>query len=111
SSMMGAVPDDQLLDVTATAMVAGGDAIARAADGRVVFVAGALPGEPVTARVVSEHKQHLRAVVSTVHEPSADRLAPPCPELARGCGACQWQHVEPDAQRRFKVDIVTDALR
>jgi 23S rRNA (uracil1939-C5)-methyltransferase len=46
-----------------------------------------------------------------VLEPSADRVAPPCPELARGCGACQWQHVSVDAQQSLKRDIVFDALR
>ena len=77
------------VDVTPTAMVAGGDAIARDGDGRVVFVAGALPGEHVRAEVVRARKSHAMARVVEVLEPSADRLTPPCPEIARGCGACQ----------------------
>jgi predicted RNA-binding protein with TRAM domain len=42
-----------LVDVTPTAMAAGGDALARLPDGRVVFVTGALPGEVVRDRIVS----------------------------------------------------------
>jgi 23S rRNA (uracil1939-C5)-methyltransferase len=92
-------------------MVAGGDAIARDPDGRVVFVTGALPGERVRAAVVRERKSHAMARVIEILEPSPDRLSPPCPEVERGCGACQWQHIAPLAQQRFKVDVVVDALR
>jgi 23S rRNA (uracil1939-C5)-methyltransferase len=46
-----------------------------------------------------------------VIEASPHRVAPPCPELARGCGGCGWQHAEPSAQLALKADIVADALR
>src|SRR5205085_2572930 len=62
-------------------------------------------------RVTEERKDFARAVVIDVLEASPDRLAPPCPALAEGCGGCTWQHVSPDAQVRFKADIVVDALR
>ncbi len=42
-------------------IVAGGDALARHADGRVVFVAGALPGEDVDVRLVEVRKDFARA--------------------------------------------------
>ena len=68
-------------------MVAGGDAIARDADGRVVFVEGALPGEHVRAEVLSTRKSHAMARVIDVvdagaHAPdhylldALDQLAP-----------------------------------
>ena len=94
-----------------TAMVAGGSALARGPDGRVVFVAGALPGERVRVAVETEHRGYLTARLLEVLEPSPQRVSPPCPELARGCGACQWQHIEVDAQRSLKRDIVLDALK
>ena len=92
-------------------VVAGGAGLARAADGRIVFVDGALPGETVTARLVDERRDFARATVLDVLEPSADRVAPPCPHLAAGCGGCTWQHIAPTAQLALKVDIVRDALR
>ncbi|HTD50958.1 MAG TPA: hypothetical protein VK771_10180, partial [Acidimicrobiia bacterium] len=46
-----------------------------------------------------------------VLEPSPHRVVPPCAELARGCGACQWQHVTVTAQQSLKRDIVLDALK
>jgi 23S rRNA (uracil1939-C5)-methyltransferase len=100
-----------VVELTPTAMVAGGDAIARDAEGRVVFVTGALPGEHVTAEVISEHRNHAMARLVDVVEASPDRIPEPCPEVARGCGACQWQHIGGDAQERFKNDIVRDAIR
>lgn len=94
-----------------TAMAAGGAALARDSDGRVVFVEGALPGERVLAKIVQAKRDYARAVVVEVLDPSAYRVAPPCPALAAGCGGCTWQYVSADGQRRLKADIVVDALR
>lgn len=99
------------LELVATTMVAGGSALARDAEGQVVFIDGALPGERVRVAVETERRGYRTAGLVEVLEPSSSRVAPPCPELANGCGACQWQHVEPDAQRSLKLDIVLDALR
>jgi 23S rRNA (uracil1939-C5)-methyltransferase len=93
------------------AMAAGGAALARDADGRVVFVEGALPGERVRARVTDARKDFARAVAVEILDASPDRVAPPCAALAAGCGGCTWQHVSPAGQARLKAEIVTDALR
>lgn len=92
-------------------MAAGGDAVARDDTGRVVFVTGALPGEVVRAELVEERRHFARASVVEVVDAVPERVAPPCPYVAAGCGGCGWQHVDRAAQRRFKVDIVADALR
>lgn len=92
-------------------MTAGGDALARDAEGRVVFVEGALPGERVRAVVTSARKDYARAVTLEVVEASPDRVAPPCVARAAGCGGCSWQHVGAGAQARLKVEILEDALR
>jgi 23S rRNA (uracil1939-C5)-methyltransferase len=93
------------------AMAAGGAALARDPDGRVIFVEGALPGERVLARVTDSRKDFARAVAVEILEASPDRVAPPCAALAAGCGGCTWQHVSATGQRRLKAEIVTDALR
>ena len=99
------------LELVPTAMVAGGTALAHEADGRVVFVEGALPGERVVARLTEERKDFARAVAVQVLDASPDRVVPPCAALAAGCGGCTWQHVAPPAQERLKAGIVVDALR
>lgn len=92
-------------------VVAGGDALARDGSGLVVFVAGALPGERVLVRRTAVRADYARAEVLEVLEPAPGRVEPPCPQVARGCGGCGWQHVEPAAQRALKAAIVADALR
>jgi 23S rRNA (uracil1939-C5)-methyltransferase len=99
---------DAELELDVTGIAAGGDAIGRDGDGRVVFVEGALPGERVRARITSAKKDFAKAVlVEVVGSPSPDRLA----EGSHECGGCTWQHVSVAGQRRLKVDVVRDALR
>src|SRR5688572_28205707 len=62
------------IEVEPATVVAGGDALARDADGRVVFVSGALPGERVIAHVVEERRDYRRADVVEILEPSPDRV-------------------------------------
>lgn len=92
-------------------LVAGGDGLARMADGRVVFVVGGLPGELVELDIVETKKDFARGVVAQILEPSPDRVTEPCPFVARGCGGCSWQHLDPARHRDAKVDIVREALR
>jgi 23S rRNA (uracil1939-C5)-methyltransferase len=100
------------LELRPESVVAGGEALARDADGRVVLVSGALPGERVTAEVTEEHRSYAKARVIAVLEASPDRLPDvPCPHVGRGCGGCSWQHVGLQAQVRAKVQLVEDALR
>jgi 23S rRNA (uracil1939-C5)-methyltransferase len=99
------------VELEITGVAAGGDGIARAEDGRVVFVEGALPGERVLVVTTEEKRDYLRARATDVIESSPDRVAPPCPAVAAGCGGCQWQHVSLEGQRRLKRDIVIDGLR
>lgn len=74
------------------------------------MVEGALPGERVRAEVVQERATLAHARVVEVLEASPDRVEPPCPEHARGCGGCDLQHAATGAQPGFKADVVRDAL-
>jgi 23S rRNA (uracil1939-C5)-methyltransferase len=99
------------VELTTTAIAAGGDAVARDADGKVAFVTGALPGERVLAEITEERHDFNRAVAVEILDAAPSRVTPPCPHVARGCGGCAWQHVELSAQRDLKHEIVSDALR
>lgn len=102
-------PHDEVVHVEK--MAAGGDAIAHLADGRVVFVDGALPDESVRVAITTNKRDFAKALVVEVIHASPHRVAPPCPELAKGCGGCGWQHAAPEAQLQWKADVVADALR
>ena len=86
--------------------------MARAPDGRVVFVRHGLPGERVRAVVTSETAHFLRADAVAVLQASADRVEPPCPYAGPGrCGGCDFQHVALPAQRLLKAQLVEEQLR
>lgn len=78
-------------------------------DGRAVFIAGALPGERVRARIDRRRDGELAATLEQVLEPSPDRVEPPCPHHGV-CGGCSLQHLEPAAQVRAKQSIVLGTL-
>jgi 23S rRNA (uracil1939-C5)-methyltransferase len=100
----------EFIEVTVEKLVAGGDGLARADDGRIVFVNGALPGERVRAEVRKVRKDVAFADIAEALDPSVDRVEPPCAHVAAGCGGCDWQHLAPGAQARAKREIVIDAL-
>ena len=95
--------------VRAERLVAGGDALARRDDGRIVLVAGALPGELVRV-AVQRRRGADRGSVRSVVEPSAARVAPECPHRRAGCGGCGLAEMAHPAQVPAKVEVVADAL-
>jgi 23S rRNA (uracil1939-C5)-methyltransferase len=98
-------------DIAVSGVAAGGEAVGRLADGRAVFVRGALPGERIRVAVTEERNRFARAALVEVLDAAPGRVAPPCPRVEAGCGGCDWQHVTPGLQRELKARIVTDALR
>jgi 23S rRNA (uracil1939-C5)-methyltransferase len=105
-----AVTAPRLLELRTTGVAKGGEAVAREASGRVVFVEGALAGEVVEAELVEERRDFARARAVQVRVASPDRVEPPCPVLRAGCGGCDLQHATVDAQVELKLGIVRDAL-
>jgi len=97
--------------VVAERLIAGGEAIARDADGRVLFVGGALPGEDVTVTLGEVKRDWARGAVARFHSTSPSRVEPPCPRRIEGCGGCDWQHLAVAEQLPSKTGIVVDALR
>ncbi len=98
-----------MIEVTAGRAVAGGRCIARR-HGKVMLVAGALPGERVRVRIVREGRRHDEAEVEAVLEAHPRRREPPCPHAGE-CGGCDFQHAERELQLSMKRSIVVDAFR
>ncbi len=94
----------------------GGHCVARVEDGdgqRVVFVRHALPGETVELVLTdgSDGDRFWRGDAMVVHEPSPDRVDPPCPYSGPdACGGCDFQHVALPAQRDLKAAVVREQL-
>ncbi len=90
----------------------GGDCVAHAPDGRVVFVRGALPGERVRARVTDENRRFLRAdtvgrVVSLLRTGSARRARWPCRAAA---AAATGSTRRSPAARELKGQVLREQL-
>lgn len=95
--------------VSITALASDGDGIARTADGRVVFVEGAVPGDRVVLGGLARRRKVLRARIDRLVEASADRVEPACLHFGR-CGGCVWQHVRYATQLEAKRRNLQAAL-
>jgi 23S rRNA (uracil1939-C5)-methyltransferase len=98
------------IEVTLTGFASGGKAVGHAADGRVVFVEYALPGERVIAEITDDRPSYIEATAVLVLDASEDRIAPPCQYFGK-CGGCQLQHVAYRRQLELKTGIVRDQLQ
>jgi tRNA/tmRNA/rRNA uracil-C5-methylase (TrmA/RlmC/RlmD family) len=93
-------------------VAAGGACVARAPDGRVVFVRHAIPGERVRAVITATTTSYHRADAVEVLTASPDRVDPACPYARPGrCGGCDWQHVALPRQRLLKAQLVAEQLQ
>jgi tRNA/tmRNA/rRNA uracil-C5-methylase (TrmA/RlmC/RlmD family) len=104
------------IEVEATNMAHGGESVARY-EGRVVFVADAIPGERVVARVTADAKKTFwRAETTRVLEPSPHRRPHVWPEAsvdrdpADRPGGADYGHIDLAHQRTLKAHVLADAL-
>ncbi|MBZ9789416.1 class I SAM-dependent RNA methyltransferase [Rhizobium sp. 3T7] len=96
--------------VTIEKLGAQGDGIVHA-DGAPIYVPFTLPGETVAIARVKNH-----GTLMSIATPSGDRQDPPCrhfgPDGVNGtCGGCSLQHMNDATYRRFKRQLVVDALK
>ncbi len=91
-------------------LAVGGEGVAHLSDGRVVFVSGALPGEEVVVELTEVRSRFARGVTGEVLRPAPERGEPPCPNVALGCGGCDWQHVTPSGRRSLLSNLITSSL-
>src|SRR5688572_30632055 len=100
-------PDPSLVELTIERPVAGGRMMARL-DGRVVFVAGAVPGERVRALITRRAGKVAWADTREVIEASPDRREPPHDPR---CGGALYAHIQYSRQLQLKAEVITDAFR
>lgn len=94
-------------------LVYGGDGLARMKSSeqraKTVFVPFVIPGERVEANIIEERSGFSRTRLERVLQPSKVRAQAPCPYFSE-CGGCQYQHIDYDAQLRFKTEILRETL-
>ena len=76
----------------------------------VVFVEKAIPGDIVDVSVYKKKKKFAEAKISSLIKKSEDRVEPFCVHFGT-CGGCKWQHMDYNAQLKYKQKAVADALQ
>jgi len=95
------------LELAVERPVAGGRMLGRH-EGRIVFIAGAIPGERVRARVERSARGVMWADAVQIIEPSPFRRAL---DHDPSCGGQAYRHIDLAHQRQLKTEIITDAFR
>ncbi|OGS91144.1 MAG: 23S rRNA (uracil(1939)-C(5))-methyltransferase [Gallionellales bacterium GWA2_60_18] len=80
------------------------------ADGKVIFIEGALTGERVTYSSYRKKNNYEQAQVGQILKQSFMRVPPKCPNFGT-CGGCSMQHLEPRAQVAVKQRVLEDNLQ
>ena len=90
-----------------------GNGVARAEDGRVVFVRGALTGETIEATVIKVSADYLVARLDRVLTPSPYRQPEDAPDcgVPAGCGGCIYRSVTYEHELTLKQNYVRNAFR
>lgn len=98
------IPDLNIIDIAEE-----GKGVGKAGE-LVVFVDKAVPGDVADVRVLRKKKNFAEAVIERLSHPSEFRTEPFCEHFGT-CGGCKWQHMDYEAQLRFKHKSVEAALQ
>ncbi|HEY5851263.1 MAG TPA: 23S rRNA (uracil(1939)-C(5))-methyltransferase RlmD [Lysobacter sp.] len=93
--------------VEITGLTHDGRGVARRADGKAVFVAGALPGERVMASQTARHRSFDEARTVEVLTAAPERVEPRCPHFGT-CSGCALQHYAVDKQILAKQNVLME---
>jgi 23S rRNA (uracil1939-C5)-methyltransferase len=87
--------------------------VAHNAQGKVVFIEGALPCERVQVHVYRRKNNWEQATMTALSTESTHRVRPPCPHFGLqpgACGGCKMQHLHIGAQVAVKQRVLEDSL-
>jgi len=86
-----------------------GKTIAKAPDGRVIFLTNTVPGDIVDIQTGKKRKAYFEGKAIKFHKLSKRRTEPVC-EHFENCGGCKWQHMKYEDQLFYKEKEVTNNL-
>lgn len=93
-----------------------GDGVGRLG-GKAVFVPYAAPGDYIRGRLVEDRKSYSRLRPESISKKGPSRIEAPCPHYFNmgsgrpACGGCDWQHIDPAAQRSAKESLLNETLQ
>ncbi|WP_027392939.1 23S rRNA (uracil(1939)-C(5))-methyltransferase RlmD [Aquimarina latercula] len=86
-----------------------GKSIAKAPDGKIIFLNNAVPGDVVDIQTTKKRKAFYEGTATTFHKKSDKRVQPLCSHFGT-CGGCKWQFMGYEHQLNYKEQEVINNL-
>ena len=86
-----------------------GKTVAKAPDGKVVFLSNAVPGDIVDVQTFKKRKAYYEGKATKFHKLSNKRVTPECAYFGT-CGGCKWQDMGYEHQLFYKQKEVVNNL-
>jgi 23S rRNA (uracil1939-C5)-methyltransferase len=87
-----------------------GVSVAKAPDGKVIFIPNVVPGDVVDVQTFKKRKAYYEGKAVKFHELSDYRVDPICEHFGV-CGGCKWQNMKYSQQLVFKQNEVKNHLQ
>ncbi|WP_350291413.1 23S rRNA (uracil(1939)-C(5))-methyltransferase RlmD [uncultured Croceitalea sp.] len=87
-----------------------GKSVAKAPDGRVIFLSNAIPGDVVDIQTTKKRKAYFEGTATHFHKLSEKRTKAVCEHFGV-CGGCKWQHMDYEHQLYYKQKEVENNLK
>jgi len=87
-----------------------GKTIAKAPDGKVVFLPNAVPGDIVDVQTFKQRSGYYEGKATVFHKLSDKRTQAACEHFGT-CGGCKWQHMDYSHQLFYKEKEVVNNLK
>ncbi|MEW6616005.1 MAG: class I SAM-dependent RNA methyltransferase [Thermodesulfobacteriota bacterium] len=97
------------LNIEIEKLVYGGEGLARTEFG-VLLVPNTVPGETILVSSIHKRRGVFHGRLQDIFKPSEHRVPPFCDNFAKGCGGCQWQHIDYLEQVEIKRRIIEETL-
>ncbi|WP_299219344.1 23S rRNA (uracil(1939)-C(5))-methyltransferase RlmD [uncultured Aquimarina sp.] len=86
-----------------------GKSIAKAPDGKIIFINNAVPGDVVDIQTTKKRKAFYEGSATTFHKKSDKRVDPACEHFGT-CGGCKWQFMGYEHQLSYKQQEIVNNL-
>lgn len=87
-----------------------GVSVAKAPDGKVIFIPNVVPGDVVDVQTFKKRKAYYEGKATKFHEYSEHRITPVCQHFG-SCGGCKWQNMTYERQLFYKNREVYNNLK
>lgn len=87
-----------------------GVSVAKASDGKVIFIPNVVPGDVIDVQTVKKRKAYYEGRAIKFHKLSDHRIEPVCQHFG-ACGGCKWQNMKYSQQLFYKNQEVYNNLK